>query len=223
MVVLPILRCHGASGSNRAPMMRSKPWQPMACSHAQPYIYSHPVLGFQRTPNLPATYSWIRGLRARAFHHRRSHRRKATSPLRARARDTSDDMIRRGSGPRDSGRTGASMEMFENRRFDESERQGRCCRNTGAAGAIRSRGRHSCSRLGGGGEVSGRCFPFFTSPPRADLNAPDRSYRPVMPYTSDIRCLPPPFREPVHLSLAPSCGIGVRIVKRFPFWSSKRV
>jgi hypothetical protein len=115
------------------------------------------------------------------------------------------------------------MEMFCNRRFDESERQGRCCRNTGAAGAIRSRGRHSCSRFGGGGEVSGRCFPFFTSPPRADLNAPDRSYRPVMPYTSDIRCLPPPFREPVHLSLALSCGIGVRIVKRFPFWSSKRV
>jgi hypothetical protein len=50
----------------------------------------------------------------------------------------------------------------------------------------KSRSAADAKRLGGGDEVPGCCFPFFTSPPRTDVTAPYRSYRPVMPYTSDF-------------------------------------
>ncbi len=53
-----------------------------------------------------------------------------------------------------------------------------------------------CDRQTKGSVEETRCrdvyFPFFTSPPRTDVTAPYRPYRPVMPYTSDFVVLPPP-------------------------------
>lgn len=44
------------------------------------------------------------------------------------------------------------------------------------------------------------CFPFFTSPPRTDVTAPYRPYRPVMPYTSDFVVFAPTPSE-IRLAL----------------------
>jgi hypothetical protein len=58
--------------------------------------------------------------------------------------------------------------------------------STNCRTAAKVQERPDAKRLGGGDEVPGYCFPFFTSPPRTDVTAPYRSYRPVMPYTSDF-------------------------------------
>jgi hypothetical protein len=60
------------------------------------------------------------------------------------------------------------------------------------------------------------CFPFFTSPPRTDVTAPYRPYRPVMPYTSDFVVCPHPVRDPAGFGQVAFCEAVVLIVQRFP-------
>lgn len=60
------------------------------------------------------------------------------------------------------------------------------------------------------------CFPFFTSPPRTDVTAPYRPYRPVMPYTSDFVFCPHPVRDPAGFGQVAFFEAVVLIVQRFP-------